>query len=93
MGNLDEKNIDQTQIIRLDRSDNEEVDVREVIAQVYAILKEKGHNPVNQLVEYLLSGDPIYITSFKNARTLINRVERDELLEEIISSYFKNNFE
>ena len=61
--------------------------VSEVLEHVYDALSEKGYNPVNQIVGYLLSGDPTYITSYKNARYLILRVERDELLEELVRSY------
>ena len=56
---------------------------------VTAALEEKGYNPVNQLVGYILSGDPTYITSYKNARSIIRKLERDELLEEIITDYLK----
>ena len=52
-------------------------------------MKEKGYNPINQLVGYLLSGDPTYITSYKNARTLIRKLERDELLEELVKAYLE----
>ena len=62
---------------------------RDVLHQVYAALVEKGYNPINQLVGYLLSGDPAYITSFGNARSLIRRLERDEILEELVKSYLK----
>ena len=57
---------------------------------VYAALTEKGYNPINQLVGYLLSGDPTYITNFKEARSQIRRVERDELLEELVRFYLKD---
>ncbi|ABO49311.1 protein of unknown function DUF965 [Desulforamulus reducens MI-1] len=60
---------------------------REILLAVYAALKEKGYNPINQLVGYLLSGDPAYITSHGNARSLIRRLERDELLEELVKNY------
>jgi len=62
---------------------------RDILHQVYAALVEKGYNPINQLVGYLLSGDPAYITSFGNARSLIRRLERDEILEELVKSYLK----
>jgi len=62
---------------------------RDILQQVYAALKEKGYNPINQLVGYLLSGDPAYITSHGNARSLIRRLERDELLEELVKNYLK----
>ena len=64
-----------------------ELTPREVLTTVYAAMKEKGYDPVNQIVGYLLSGDPTYITSYKNARYLILRVERDELLEELVRFY------
>ena len=60
---------------------------RDILDQVYEALKEKGYNPINQLVGYLLSGDPAYITSHGNARNLIRRLERDELLEELVKNY------
>lgn len=65
--------------------------VREVLASVYAALTEKGYNPVNQIVGYIMSGDPTYITSHKNARALIMKVERDELVEEMLKAYIKNS--
>ena len=58
-----------------------------VLAVVYEALREKGYNPINQLVGYLISGDPAYITSHKQARTLIRKVERDDLLEELVANY------
>jgi len=63
--------------------------VQEILKEVYAALKEKGYNPINQLVGYILSGDPTYITSHKNARALIRKIERDELLEELLKSYLE----
>ncbi|MDO7788705.1 IreB family regulatory phosphoprotein [Desulforamulus aquiferis] len=62
---------------------------RDILQAVYAALKEKGYNPINQLVGYLLSGDPAYITSHGNARSLIRRLERDELLEELVKNYLE----
>ncbi|MEG6522494.1 IreB family regulatory phosphoprotein [Desulfotomaculum sp. 1211_IL3151] len=62
---------------------------REILLAVYAALKEKGYNPINQLVGYLLSGDPAYITSHGNARSMIRRLERDELLEELVKNYLE----
>lgn len=61
--------------------------VAQVLEQVYQALAEKGYNPVNQIVGYIMSGDPTYITSHKNARSLIMRVERDELIEEALDFY------
>ena len=63
------------------------MDVSEVLRRVYEALTEKGYNPVNQIVGYVMSGDPTYITSHKNARSLIMKVERDEILEELLSYY------
>lgn len=65
-------------------------EAREILLTVYQALKEKGYNPINQIVGYILSGDPTYITSHKNARSIIRRLERDELLEEIIRDYLEN---
>ena len=64
-------------------------EAREILINVYQALKEKGYNPINQMVGYLLSGDPAYITSHKNARSLIRRLERDELLEELVKNYLE----
>lgn len=62
-------------------------EAREIISQVYQSLKEKGYNPNNQLIGYILSGDPTYVTNHNNARSLIRKIERDELLEEILNVY------
>lgn len=64
--------------------------VQMVLATVYEALREKGYNPVNQIVGYIMSGDPTYITSHNSARSLIMKVERDELVEELLSSYITN---
>ncbi|WP_018085650.1 IreB family regulatory phosphoprotein [Desulfurispora thermophila] len=63
--------------------------VREIMQTVYLALKQKGYNPINQLVGYLLSGDPAYITSHNNARSLIRRLERDEIMEELLKNYLE----
>ena len=68
-----------------------ETGVKVVLREVYEALTEKGYNPVNQIVVYIMSGDPTYITSHKNARSLIMKVERDELVEEMLREYIKNN--
>ena len=60
-----------------------------VLATVYEALTEKGYNPVNQIVGYIMSGDPTYITSHKNARSLIMKLERDELVEELLTEYIR----
>lgn len=64
---------------------------KEILLKVYGALKEKGYDPVNQIVGYLISGDPTYITSHENARALIRRLERDELLEELVVFYINAN--
>ncbi len=61
--------------------------IKSIITSVYAALEEKGYNPVSQMVGYIMSGDPTYITSHNNARSLIRKVERDELLEVLVKSY------
>lgn len=61
-----------------------------ILTAVYQALKEKGYNPINQIVGYLLSGDPTYITSYNNARSLIRKLERDELLEELVRAYLED---
>ena len=60
---------------------------KEILKEVYNALEEKGYNPINQIVGYILSGDPTYITSHKNARNLIREVERDELLDQMVKAY------
>lgn len=69
----------------------QEMEIRDVIAKVYLALVEKGYNPVNQIVGYVMSGDPTYITSHKGARSLIMKVERDEILEELMEDYIEHN--
>lgn len=66
------------------------IEVGQVMKEVYKALSEKGYNPVNQIVGYIMSGDPTYITSYKNARSLIMKVERDELIEEALTYYINN---
>ena len=69
----------------------EELDVHMILERVYEALQEKGYNPVNQMVGYIMSGDPTYITSHKSARSLIMKVERDELVEEMLKAYIRNS--
>ena len=64
--------------------------VGDILNQVYQAMTEKGYNPVNQIVGYIMSGDPTYITSHNNARSLIMKVERDELVEELLKEYIAN---
>ena len=71
--------------------DKKDYEIHEIVQQVYDALKEKGYNPVNQIVGYIMSGDPTYITSHNNARSLIMKVERDELVEEVLKAYIENS--
>lgn len=79
------QNLSSTQYFKVGKE--KQVDVDEVLAKVYEALAEKGYNPVNQIVGYIMSGDPTFITSHKNARSLIMKVERDELVEELLKEY------
>lgn len=67
------------------------IGVKEVLQAVYEAMAEKGYNPVNQIVGYIMSGDPTYITSYKGARNMIMKVERDELVEEMLAHYIESN--
>lgn len=69
---------------------DKENEARDILFSVYQALKEKGYNPINQIVGYILSGDPTYITNHNNARSVVRRLERDELLEEIVRFYLEN---
>jgi uncharacterized protein (UPF0297 family) len=71
------------------KADDEVYQAQDVFGVVYNALQEKGYNAINQIVGYLLSGDPAYITSHQNARVLIRKLERDELLEELVRSYLE----
>lgn len=82
------EDLTRTQFIQLTPEDfGEAVSVKDVLASVYAALTEKGYNPVNQIVGYIMSGDPTYITSHKGARAMIMKAERDELVEELLKNY------
>jgi len=80
-----ENNIQDTQFFTAVQENK--MDVGQVLKLVYEALSEKGYNPVNQIVGYIMSGDPTYITSHKSARSLIMKVERDEILEELLGYY------
>ncbi|MDD4843350.1 MAG: IreB family regulatory phosphoprotein [Anaerotignum sp.] len=83
-------NINETQYFgRLDKEPENEA--KKILIAVSTALKEKGYNPVNQIVGYILSGDPTYITSYMNARVMIRKLERDELLEELVKDYMERN--
>lgn len=83
------ENLGNTQFFKVE--EKPVIEVKDVLEIVYHALVEKGYNPVNQIVGYVMSGDPTYITSHKNARSLIMKVEKDELVEEILKAYIKNN--
>lgn len=67
-----------------------EIHVRQVLDVVYNAMAEKGYDPVNQIVGYIMSGDPTYITSYKGARSMIMKVERDDIVEELLTAYIRN---
>jgi len=81
-------NINNTQYFKV--KTEPEIEVKEVLDIVYNAMAEKGYNPVNQIVGYIMSGDPTYITSYKGARSMIMKVERDELVEELLKEYIQN---
>ena len=73
--------------VKFSTQDKEKTEVAKILAEVFFALKEKGYEPLDQIVGYLLSGDPTYITSHRNARGLIRKINRDEILEELVSNY------
>ena len=81
------QNLNNTQFFKVQKEP--QMQVKDVLAIVYEALTEKGYNPVNQIVGYIMSGDPTYITSHNNARSLIMKVERDEIVEEVLKEYIK----
>ncbi len=81
------QNLNNTQFFKVEKEP--EMQVKDILTIVYEALTEKGYNPVNQIVGYIMSGDPTYITSHNNARSLIMKVERDEIVEEILQAYIK----
>ena len=81
--------INETMMFNVEKEKDNEA--KEILVSVYQALKEKGYNPINQMVGYILSGDPTYITNYKNARSIIRRLERDELLEEVLKFYLESN--
>lgn len=82
-------NTNNTQFFKVQKEP--QLQVKDIIASVYVALTEKGYNPVNQIVGYVMSGDPTYITSHKGARSLIMKVERDEIIEELLEDYIGRN--
>lgn len=79
--------IEQTQKFKIM---NKDYDVKEVLVEVYEALEEKGYNPINQIVGYLISGDPAYISNHKNARNVIQQLDQEEILEELVKKYIDN---
>ena len=82
---MNNQNTFNTQFVDVVKDNN--LPVSEILEQVYIALSEKGYNPVSQIVGYVMSGDPTYITSYKNARSLIMKAERDEIIEVLLQNY------
>ena len=82
------KNLSNTQFFQVEAGP--QIQAKDILEIVYNALVEKGYNPVNQIVGYIMSGDPIYITSYNGARSLVMKVERDEIVEELLKAYIKN---
>lgn len=82
-----EKNIDFTVKFQIEKNRSEEI--KDIVKEVYIALTEKGYKPVEQLVGYIMSGDPTYITGHRNARNMIKKIDRDELLEALVKYYFE----
>lgn len=81
--------INNTQYFKVQKEND--MEVKDIIASVYNAMTEKGYNPVNQIIGYIMSGDPTYITNHKGVRSLIMKVERDEILEELLTNYINKN--
>lgn len=84
------QNFDKNETVRFTPPKEDKVDIRDILLKVFNSLKDKGYDPKNQIIGYILSGDPTYITSYNNARNLIRQVDRDELLEELLDYYLIN---
>ena len=82
-------NLQNTQFFQVEPGP--QIQAKDILEIVYKALKEKGYNPVNQIVGYIMSGDPTYITSYNGARSLIMKVERDELVEEMLKAYIAHH--
>ena len=83
------KNMTNTQFFQVESGP--QISAKDILEIVYKALREKGYNPVNQIVGYIMSGDPTYITSHNGARSLIMKMERDELVEEMLKTYIEHN--
>lgn len=84
---MEKNNNNLSQTMQFNFGNNRKELTKEILNEVYKSLSEKGYNPVNQMVGYLISGDPTYITNYNGARALIRKLERDEILEEVIKTY------
>lgn len=84
---MNNQNTFNTQFVEVVKDNN--LPVTDILAEVYTALSEKGYNPVSQIVGYVMSGDPTYITSYKNARSLIMKAERDEIIEVLLENYIE----
>ena len=84
---MNNQNTFNTQFVEVVKDNN--LPVSDILAQVYTALSEKGYNPVSQIVGYVMSGDPTYITSYRNARSLIMKAERDEIIEVLLENYIE----
>ena len=82
----------EKETITFAKPSDQDVEIRRVLGAVYQALTEKGYNPINQLVGYIISEDPTYITNHNGARSLIRKIDRDELLALLLKSYLKSNF-
>ena len=83
------KDLSSTQFFQVESGS--QIQAKDILEIVYRALVEKGYNPVNQIVGYIMSGDPTYITSYNGARSLIMKMERDELVEEMLKTYIEHN--
>ena len=83
------KDLSSTQFFQVESGPK--IEAKDILEIVYKALSEKGYNPVNQIVGYIMSGDPTYITSHNGARKLISKMERDELVEEMLKTYIEHN--
>ena len=84
-------NREYDETMRFKLASDSSLTAQDILLAVYQALREKGYDPINQIVGYIISGDPTYITSYNNARHLVRRVERDELLEELVRFYVDNH--
>jgi uncharacterized protein (UPF0297 family) len=82
--------MESSETVKFSVETDREKEIKNTLQIVYQALTVKGYNPINQIIGYILSGDPTYITSFNNARNLLTKIERDEILEELVKSYIKN---